>query len=115
METNNIQADFVRIAKPLKFRAPLFIVFADYLGYVSEYLDSALSWCEGAPPAKEVQQFLAIEAMCIYRAMISDYTLSEIKEWYEVYWPIFLSEYDEKLKSLEKQDGHEGDAELPFA
>lgn len=95
----------------IRFMAPLFIVFADYLGYVSEYIDVAQEWCEGKPPKEEeVRQFLSIEAMCIYRAMLKDYTITEVREWYEIYSPIFLEEYYDTLKELEKSEKDD----LPF-
>lgn len=80
--------------------APLFLLFAEYLGYVSIFLKMAEDWCDGKVPEMHIQNIIILEAKCILRQMKKDYALSDIHEYYEMYYPLILEEYDEKLKKL---------------
>lgn len=76
----------------------LFILFSEYLGYVSKYINEATSWCKGEKVKDEVKSFLAVEAKAIYRSMLKTFPISEIREWYDIYYPIIFQEFDENLK-----------------
>lgn len=83
--------------------APLFILFAEYLGYVSIFNKMAEDWCDGKVPDIHVQKIIILEAKCILRQMKKDYSLEDIREYYLLYYPLIFQEYDEKLaKLLEK-------------
>lgn len=80
--------------------APVFILFAEFLGYVSILNKLAEDWCDGKVPALHIQKVLIVEAKCIFRQMKKDYTIDEIREFYMMYYPLILQEYEEKLASL---------------
>jgi hypothetical protein len=80
--------------------APVFILFAEFLGYVSIFNKQAEDWCDGKVPEMHVQKVLIVEAKCIFRQMKKDYTIAEIREFYTMYYPLILQEYEEKLASL---------------
>lgn len=82
--------------------APLFIIFAEYMGYVSQFTKKAEDWCDGKVPEVHVQKFMMLEAKCIYRQMLVDYDLDDIRYYYDSYYPLILQEYDEKLAELIK-------------
>ena len=83
--------------------APLFILFAEYLGYVSIFNKMAEDWCDGKVPEIHIQKIIILEAKCILRQMKKDYSLDNIREFYSMYYPLIFLEYDEKLaKLLEK-------------
>lgn len=83
--------------------APLFILFAEYLGYVSIFNKMAEDWCDGKVPEIHIQKIIILEAKCILRQMKKDYSLDDIREFYLMYYPLIFQEYDEKLaKLLEK-------------
>ena len=83
--------------------APLFILFAEYLGYVSIFNKMAEDWCDGKVPEIYIQKIIILEAKCILRQMRKDYSLDDIREFYSMYYPLIFQEYDEKLaKLLEK-------------
>ena len=83
--------------------APLFILFAEYLGYVSIFNKMAENWCDGKVPEIYIQKIIILEAKCILRQMKKDYSLDDIREFYSMYYPLIFQEYDEKLaKLLEK-------------
>lgn len=82
--------------------APLFILFAEYLGYVSIFNKMAEDWCDGKVPEMHIQKVIILEAKCILRQMKKDYGLDSIREFYSMYYPIIFQEYDEKLAKLIK-------------
>jgi hypothetical protein len=80
--------------------APLFILFAEYLGYVSIFNKMAEDWCDGKVPEMHIQKIIILEAKCILRQMKKDYGLDSIREFYSMYYPLIFQEYDEKLAKL---------------
>lgn len=85
--------------------APVFIIFAEYLGYVSRFNKLAADWCDGEIPEPYIQKVIIVEAKSIYRQMLKDYGLDMIKYWYETYQPVIIGEYEEKLsKVLEPEE-----------
>ena len=86
--------------KEIKIEAPLFILFGEYLGYISDYNKIAKEWCEGKVPDTHVQKLLILEAKCMFRQMKLDYTMKEIHDYFTMYYQLMFQEYDEKLKKL---------------
>ena len=84
----------------IKVEAPLFILFAEYLGYVSIFNKMAEEWCEGKIPEIHVQKIIILEANCILRQMKKDYANEDIRYFYSMYYPLIFEEYDNKLKGM---------------
>lgn len=80
--------------------APVFIIFAEYLGYVSQFNKKAEEWCDGKVPEIHIQKIMMLEANCIFRQMKKDYDLDVIKYYYESYYPLILKEYVDKLAEI---------------
>ena len=80
--------------------APIFILFAEYLGYVSQFNKKAEEWCDGKVPEIHIQKVMMLEATCIFRQMKKDYSLDVIKYYYESYYPLILKEYVDKLAEI---------------
>ena len=79
---------------------PLFIIFAEYLGYVSQFNKKAEDWCDGKVPEVHVQKIMMIEAKCIYRQMTKDYEMDDIQYYYDSYYPLILKEFEDKLAEV---------------
>ena len=77
--------------------APLLIIFAEYLGYVSRFNQIAIDWCEGKEPEDYVKKLITMESKSIFRQMKKDYGIETIQFWYDTYYPVILAEYEEKL------------------
>lgn len=60
--------------KEIKLEAPVFIIFSEYLGYVSPFTNLAEEWCDGKIPPIHMQKVIMVEAKCILRQMRKDYT-----------------------------------------
>ena len=83
-------------------QTPVFILFAEYLGYVSQFNKKAEDWCDGKVPEVHIQKIMILEAQCIFRQMKKDYSLDAIKYYYESYYPLILKEYVDKLAEILK-------------
>jgi hypothetical protein len=83
--------------------APIFIIFAEYMGYVSQFNKMAENWCDGKVPEVHVQKVMMLEARCIYRQMMKDFTLEEVRYYYDSYYPLILKEYVDSLAEIVKE------------
>ena len=81
-------------------QTPVFIIFAEYLGYVSRFNQIAVDWCDGKVPENYIQDLLIMEAKSIFRQMKKDYTIEEIQYWYDTYRPVILKDYEDKLAAM---------------
>ena len=95
-------SDIVEQHKETVVPTPIFILFAEYMGYVSQFNKKAEDWCDGKVPPLQVQKIMMLEAQCIFRQMKKDYNLDVIKYYYDSYYPLILKEYVEKLESILK-------------
>ena len=99
-------ADFAEIMenhKEERILAPIFILFAEYLGYVSQFNKLAEDWCDGKVPEVHVQKIMILEANCIFRQMKKDYPMEEIQYYYDSYYPLILKEYVDGLNKITEQ------------
>ena len=94
VETNTLTEQTISV------EAPLFILFAEYLGYVSIFNKLAEDWCDGRVPDAYIQKIIIVEANCIFRQMKKDYEIEDIRDFYNMYYPLILQEYDDKLHNL---------------
>ena len=85
-------------------KAPLFIMFAEYMGYISKFIEDANNWCDGKKQNKIVVRILELDAFNIFQEMKSKYSVKEIREWYDELYDVILSSYDENLKKLEEKE-----------
>lgn len=83
--------------------APIFIIFAEYMGYVSQFNKMAENWCDGKVPEVHVQKVMMLEAKCIYRQMMKDFTLDDVRYYYDSYYPLILKEYVDSLAEIVKE------------
>ena len=79
---------------------PIFIIFAEYLGYISQFNKKAEDWCDGKVPEPHVQKIMTLEANCIFRQMKKDYDLETIQYYYDAYYPLIIKEYVDKLEKI---------------
>ena len=93
-ETQQWKGNFAELAeesdkessKKNVIEAPIFIIFAEYLGYVSRFNQLAVEWCDGKIPETYIQKIT-------------------IKYWYNTYYPVILEEFADKLaKTLESNE-----------
>lgn len=93
--------------KPIEVNSILFIMFAEFLGYESPLIAWAEKICNGVSAPLFVETILKIEASTIFKEMQKEYTIAEIRSWYDQFYPVILQDYDVKLMEMNKDD-------LPF-
>lgn len=82
-------------------KAPLFIMFAEYLGFVSNVIDWAEDWCKGNQPDEYKVKIIETDAICLFHQTKKKYTDDELADWYNEFYDVILSDYDKNLKNLE--------------
>lgn len=82
-------------------KAPVFIMFAEYLGFVSKVIDWAEDWCNGNKPDDYKVKIIETDAICLFNQAKKKYTEDELAEWYDSFYEVILSDYDNNIKKLE--------------
>lgn len=82
-------------------KAPVFIMFAEYLGFVSKVIDWAEDWCNGNKPDDYKVKIIETDAICLFNQAKKKYTEDELAEWYDLLYEVILSDYDNNIKKLE--------------
>ena len=86
--------------RPVEVDIPVFLIFAEFLGYKSRFLSLAEKWCNGEFPEVYIQQIMRIEALAILRHMKEKYGCEDIRYWFFTYYRPLLKEHEEKLESF---------------
>ena len=81
--------------------APLFLAFAEYLGYVSGVLKWVDEWCIGKKPAPHIVKFIEIEAVEVLKEVQKEYDAKTIRSYYDDLYDIILNLYDDNIKKTE--------------
>lgn len=84
----------------LRIEAPIFVLFAEYLGYCSRFLEDCEKWCKGEIPSIYIQRIVKVEAKSILRQMKKDYSVEDIVKWYKTYEEPLLKDYKDGLESI---------------
>lgn len=84
----------------VKVETPLFIIFAEYMGYCSRFIKLAEKWCDGEVPPIHIQKVMRLECLAIKRKMEQDYTREDVRTWFVQYYEPILKELDDKLTNL---------------
>lgn len=96
----------------LLIQTPVFILFAEFLGYNSLLIEMAENWCNPnkSMPSKNIQTLLEREARTIYDEMLELYSEEEIHELYKMFYTCGLDELENDLNEKRKKAGDD----LPF-
>lgn len=96
----------------LFIQTPIFLLFAEYLGYVTKFIELAENWCDPKKPMPStmMKTFLEREARSIYDMMLEKYTEEQINELYVNFYPLGLDDCELDLNEKRKANGDD----LPF-
>lgn len=84
----------------------IFILFAEFLGFTSPLIDWAEDYCDLKSVPDFVPKVLDMDAWSIFEKMKKEYTLGEIRKWYDTYYPIILKQYEDKLNKRAANNGN---------
>ena len=82
--------------------APLFLMFAEYLGYVGKVLQWVDQWCaEKKKPEDWQVKFIETEAIVAFNECKKKFSVEKMRELYDGLYEVILFLYDENLKAME--------------
>ena len=90
-------------------RSPLFLLFAEFIGYTSPLVEWAEKLCERKTVPKSIEKAIMVDAVVIFEKMKKELSICNIAELWESYYSTItiFKDYDNYLAEKEKE-------ELPF-
>ena len=82
-------------------KSPLFIMFAEYMGYISKFIELAENWCQGKKPEDYICRLIEMDAYNIFNEMKKKYKIEEIKSWFNEFYDVILEDYEKELEKIE--------------
>lgn len=92
----NVKETFV----PEEINKITFLLFAEFLGYESVFVEWAEDICNGEKVDDFKRILLERDADYIFKKMSEEYELDEIRNWYNEFYDVILKEYDETVKGM---------------
>jgi len=87
--------------KKYTISAPLFLMFAEYLGYVGKTLSWVDSLCALKTKLEPYKmKFIEVEAVTVLKEAQKKYTQKKMREIYDSLYEVILYLYDENLKEM---------------
>ena len=85
--------------------APLFLMFAEYLGYVGKTLPWVDKWCVAKKKPEEYKvRFIEVEAITVLKEAKKKFTEKKLRELYDSLYEVILFIYDDNLKEMAKEE-----------
>jgi hypothetical protein len=94
----NVKETFV----PEEINKITFILFAEFLGYESAFVEWAEDICNGEKVDDFKKILIERDADYIFKKMTEEYSLDEIRNWYDEFYDVILKEYDETAKGMDE-------------
>lgn len=92
----------VNLSTKYNISAPLFIMFAEYLGYVGKTLEWVDKWCtEKVEPEEYKRKFIETEAKTVLNEAKKKFSIKQLREYYDEIYEVILYMYDDNLKELD--------------
>ena len=90
--------------------APLFLMFAEYLGYVGKTLPWIDQWCVAKKKPEEYKvRFIEVEAITVLKEAKKKFTEKKLRELYDSLYEVILFIYDDNLKEMAKEEHEKAD------
>lgn len=95
------QGEALKTLEKKEINSIVFIVFAEQLGFVSPFITIAENACKGKDIPSFMKKFFKIESKVIYKKMLEKYSEKEIREWWDRYYEVLLSTYEDAISKQE--------------
>ena len=90
--------------------APLFLMFAEYLGYVGKTIPWIDQWCVAKKKPEEYKvRFIEVEAITVLKEAKKKFTEKKLRELYDSLYEVILFIYDDNLKEMAKEEQEKTD------
>ena len=90
-------------AQEITIKSPIFLLFAEYIGYVSSIIEWVEDYMNGKPTPKFKLKVINEDALCLAKQIKKKYTDEDILTWYQSFYDVILSDYEKKLEQVEKK------------
>lgn len=90
-------------AQEITIKSPIFLLFAEYIGYVSNVIEWVEDYLNGKPIPKFYLKVINEDALCLAKQIKKKYTREEIMSWYQSFYDVILADYEKKLEKVEKK------------
>ncbi|MBR6517532.1 MAG: hypothetical protein IKT40_11930 [Bacilli bacterium] len=88
--------------------APMFLLFAEFLGYTSPLIEWAEEACKDKNCPEFKQQILTVDAIGVLKQILKDgHTLEDLRNWYDEIHDLLLQKYEPQTTNANESD-------LPF-
>lgn len=92
------------VDEPSVIKNPLFLKFAEYLGYETPLIKWVDIVCNGKEIPNFIKKFLDIDAITVFNKMKEEYTIEEIKSWWDKFYPVVIAEAEFKMITSSSSD-----------
>lgn len=82
----------------------ILIMYGEFLGYVSPILTTAEKVCKGETIDENVMKFIEVEAAFIFKKMKEEYTLEELRGWYDDFYEVAFKEYETNINKAKDKN-----------
>lgn len=101
-QTTVVESPVVELSTKYNISAPLFIMFAEYLGYVGKTLEWVDKWCtEKVVPEEYKRKFIETEAKTVLNEAKKKFSIKQLREYYDEIYEVILYMYNDNLKELD--------------
>lgn len=98
-----VKDELQSVSKKYNISAPLFLMFAEYLGYVGKTLPWVDNWCVAKKKPEEYKiKFIEVEAATVLKEAKKVYDEKKMRELYDSLYEVILFIYDDNLKEVEE-------------
>lgn len=95
MAENDKKVELGHVAREIS--SPLFLKFAEYLGYETPLIKWVDIACEGKDLPKTIESFMKIDAKNVFDKMLKEYDIDEIVFWWDSFYPVVMAEAEFNL------------------
>lgn len=82
----------------ITIKSPIFLLFAEYLGFVS----GVVTWAEDCVNGKKLSEYqkkvIDTDALCLKKQMLNEFSKEDILSWYQSFYDVILGDYDKNLE-----------------
>ena len=108
---NNSQTAVMTIVKPsmsdiITLEPCIFLLFAEYMGYVSKFIDWAEYDCSHPSIEEFKTNILRTEAHFFLNEMKKEYETEEIKKWFYTFKPLVINQWQQTYNCSHKINLH---------
>lgn len=90
-------------AQEITIKSPIFLLFAEYIGYVSNIIEWVEDYMNGKPTPNFKLKVINEDALCLAKQIKKKYTDEDILAWYQSFYDVILGDYEKKLEQIEKK------------